>query len=148
MLWTIGYRHFFLRGEDGIQNVGTSANTAGTAVFSEDDTTAQDCKPMRLVLTDRSHARINLKTGACTMILFYSEESESSHPQSTLCIVVSSNLGGIKYYQQVLQVFGERPMDAPPVSAVSGLNIVIWTLEYCGNDPVDHILPRYIIPCL
>jgi hypothetical protein len=28
----------------------------------------------------------------------------------------------------VLQVFGEQPMAAPPVSAVSGLNIVIWSI--------------------
>jgi hypothetical protein len=72
------------------------------AVFSEDDTTAQDCKPMRLVLSDRSHAHINLKTGVCTMILFYSEESESSDPQSTLRVVVSSNLGGINRYYKFL----------------------------------------------
>jgi hypothetical protein len=69
------------------------------AVFSEDDTTARSCKPVRLVLTERSHARINLKTGTCTMILLYSEESD---PQSTLRVVVSSKLGGINRYYRFL----------------------------------------------
>jgi hypothetical protein len=72
------------------------------AVFSEDDTTAKSCQPVRLFLTNRSHARINLKTGAFTMILLYSEESESSDPQSTLRVVVSSNLGGINRYYKFL----------------------------------------------
>jgi hypothetical protein len=69
------------------------------AVFSEYDTTAQSCKPVRLVLTDRSHARINLKTGASTVILLYSEESD---PQSTLRVVVSASLGGINRYYKFL----------------------------------------------
>jgi len=72
------------------------------AVFSEVDTTAKSCKPVRLVLTDRSHARINLKSGACTMVLLYPEESESSDPKSTLRVVVSSNLGGINRYYKFL----------------------------------------------
>jgi hypothetical protein len=69
------------------------------AVFSEDDTTAKNCKPVRLVLTERSHARINLEARTCTMILLYSEESD---PQSTLRVVVSSTLGGINRYYKFL----------------------------------------------
>ena len=34
------------------------------AVFSEDDTTAQDCKPVRLVLTDRERDRRLTKSRA------------------------------------------------------------------------------------
>jgi hypothetical protein len=48
---------------------------------------------VRLVLTERSHARIILKTGTSTMILHYAEESD---PQSTLRVIISTGLGGIK----------------------------------------------------
>jgi hypothetical protein len=64
-----------------------------SAVFSEHDTTARDCEPVRLVLTERSHARINLKMGTSTMILQYAEESD---PQSTLRVIISAGLGGIE----------------------------------------------------
>jgi hypothetical protein len=64
-----------------------------SAVFSEHDTTPRGCKPVRLVLTERSHARINLKMGTSTMILQYAEESD---PQSTLRVIISAGLGGIK----------------------------------------------------
>ena len=69
------------------------------AVFSEKDTTAKSCEPVRLVLLKRSHARIDLETRTCKMILLYAEESD---PQITLRVVVSSNLGGINRYYKFL----------------------------------------------
>ena len=68
------------------------------AVFSEKDTTAKSCKPVRLVLK-RSHARIDLETRTCKMILLYAEESD---PQITLRVVVSADLGGINRYYKFL----------------------------------------------
>jgi hypothetical protein len=64
-----------------------------SAVFSEYDTTPRGCKPVRLVLTERSHARINLKMRTSTMILQYAEESD---PQSTFRVIISAGLGGFK----------------------------------------------------
>ena len=64
-----------------------------SAVFSEHDTTPRGCKPVRLVLTERSHARINLKMRTSTMILQYAEESD---PQSTFRVIISAGLGGFK----------------------------------------------------
>jgi hypothetical protein len=100
------------------------------AVFSEDDTTAKSCKPVRLVLTERSHARINLETRTCTMILLYYEESDL---QSTLRVVISS-------LSQIWEVStGTTSFWGTTHGCSSGFRCQ-WNkycdLVYCGNDQV------------
>lgn len=62
------------------------------AVFSEDDTTTRDSRPVRLVLTKRSIVQINIATGESTTILEYAEVTDRK-ARHTLTVVISAKKG-------------------------------------------------------